>query len=475
MEGKKKIAVFIIFLTLFSISGIVNALPVIQNFSISPQLVWLGRSATISLVCFDSQNNSISKVYAEVTGPNLIIPPLDMENQSNGTYTLTLDNIYLDRTGSFDVTATCENNNSETTTATGSFKVSELTGTMGDIVPSQIYTDSVIQTNIMVMQDSTALSHDVSFKAYYNGVETPLLHLPSYDLNKGWQIAINAPSEPGTYELMITAFYDTNSISFSRQISVQGNITFSIKSISSTSVKPNDEITLTLEALERGNVIPLTEEDLTFNIGSAEANILSLYRSGNSYVVDLKLPEKEPGTYDLVASLSYSGSTFSDTTPITYVVDVSGSLINLDGKPINAQIKFISDDGTIKSFVTDSSGAYTGTIAPGIYDILLEHEDATLRLYDVNVKDFNDPIKFYIPSLKVEGVSAAGLFVYELALNYDKATLTMQYDPKKVVDESKIEVWGCSSWSSSNGQCLSDWVKLNAVKDFVRNKVRIEA
>ena len=108
-----------------------SAAPTIENVSVQPSSLWLGEYTTISLKCFDN-NYTIEQVYADIIGPSITLPTMYF-TKSNENYTLSIDEEYLDRTGDFDVTISCENNESNISTDSASFTVSELTGYINGI------------------------------------------------------------------------------------------------------------------------------------------------------------------------------------------------------------------------------------------------------------------------------------------------------------------------------------------------------
>lgn len=464
---KKYLIVLIFLITLPNISF---AFPVIENVSVNPQSLWLGESTIISLNCYDNENKTITKVYADIIGPGIILPRLDFI----GNYNLLVDKAYLDRAGKYDVTIFCNNSDNQNTSVLTSFTVSKLTGYVSSIQPKPAYIGDIIEIDFFVKKDDIALSSGVSFNVTLNDQVKQLKIPPAYDIIKGWILKIDSPSTEGIYDVKVYASYDRTSISNSSSIEIRKKVEFEIVSMSKNWVEGNENITINLKAKDRGNVIDVNKNNLNVQIASVNLNILSIDRNGDLYDVRITAPAISTGRYEIRTTLSYEGSSYSATKPIDYIVTVKGKIVDSSNKGISTQIKFFSNNVEKLKLITDSAGYYSGSLPPDTYDVQIIFLQSTLYLKGVSINNFNDPIKyFYSTEPLVPGIRNAGLFGYEIALTYYEANIEMNYDERNVFDETDLVIFKCSNWNSGRKVCNDKWFEIGGDIDTVRNLVKV--
>ncbi|NIO44785.1 MAG: hypothetical protein GTN36_04505, partial [Candidatus Aenigmarchaeota archaeon] len=450
------------------------ATPTIESVSVQPSSLWIGEDAFISLNCFDG-NYTVEQVYADITGPSITLPTMYF-TKSGDNYSLSIDEEYLDRTGNFDVTISCENNINEITYTSVNFTVSELTGHINEINPEPAYIGDIIEIDFIVKKDDTKLSSSVVFNVSLNNNLKNLKVLPAYDINKGWILKIDSPTKSDLYDLEVIAFYDRSSVRDYNSIDVRNKIEFEIISMDKNWVETNDNISIKLKALERNSVIELNKNNVDIKIGSADAEITSVSREGDLFNVKIIAPSLSSGRYKLEAYLNYGGSSYSDSESIDYIVSITGVLVDEDNKAMNVKINFIRDDVTKLSITTDAYGHYSGSIPPDIYDVEIVFPKSTITLYDVSVSVFDDPIKyFHSTGYLVPGIRNAGLHSYEIDLSYFEADIEMKYEEKNVINENNLKIFRCSSWSSGRSVCNGEWEEVTGEIDIIRNRVKIDS
>ena len=451
------------------------ATPVIQNVSVEPTNLWLGEAVSISLNCFDDKNNTINQVYVDIVGPGIVLPTMYF-TLSEGKYVLEVGNIYLERTGQFDVTAHCENNNSEITDSTTGFTISQLTGYINNIKPSPAYIGDVIEINFIVEKDGVKLSSGVSFNVKFNGELKSLKVNPAYDVNKGWILKLDSPSISDDYEVEVIAFYERTNASDKDSLRVNKYIEFEIVSINKEWVDVNDEVVVTLKALERGSVINLDENNVKIKIGSVDAEIKSITYRNNLFDVKIIAPGISSGIYQLKVTMDYGGSYYSDSKEIAYIVPIEGKIVNKDGKALSVKISFIKNGVTKLSLITDAFGCYSSSLPPDTYDVEIIFPQSKVYLYGAIINNFNDPIKyFYSHDVDVPGIINAGLHDFGIALTYSTADIKLEYNERNVDDETELEIFKCSNWNSGKNICNDDWTEINGNIDIVRNLVEISS
>ncbi|MEM5778332.1 MAG: hypothetical protein QXK49_01755 [Candidatus Aenigmatarchaeota archaeon] len=460
----------ILFLTLIFVQKIAFAYPIIQNVLVNPQDLWLGESPTITLSCYDNESKAISKVYANIVGPGIILPTLEF----TGNYNLTVNKAYLDRIGNYNVTIFCNNSDNESAVALTSFTVSKLTGYISSIQPSPGYANEEMEIGFFVKKDNVPITNDVSFNVTLNDIPKQLKIAPAYDLVKGWLLKIDLPSEKGFYNLKVYAFYDRTNVSNSSLIEVRKRIEFEINSLSKNWVSSNENITLSIKAKDQGNVIDLNDNNLDIEIASTNLNINSIEKIGDLYNVKITTPSLSAGRYEVKATLYYENNYYTATKPIDYIVTVSGDIVDENNKAINTQIKFFLNNIEKLSLTTDSVGHYSGSLPPDTYDVKIIFPQSTLYLKGVSVSNFNDPIKYYYSTDSlVEGIRNAGLFSFDVALSYSEAEIEMKYEEKNVIDETNLVIFKCSSWNSGRKVCNYGWFEIGGNFDIVRNIVKV--
>jgi hypothetical protein len=467
----KKYIIILLFLILAQRTA--SALPVIDNVSTSPQSLWLGESPIISLNCFDNENKTITSVYANTSGPGIILPRLDFTGVNPFTGNYNQFKTYLNRVGNYNVIISCNNNESQSTTFSTSFTISKLTGLIS-YIDSIGYIGDEIEIDFLVKKDDVILSSGVSFNITLNDQIKQLKVPTAYDLSKGWVLKLDSPSTEGTYNVKVYAYYDRANASNSSSISIMKRIDFGVVSLSKNWVNGNENITLSLKAKDMGNIIDVNKNNLNIQIASTSVNILSIDRSGDLYNVRITVPSLSAGTYELRSTLSYESSSYSDTKSIDYIVEVNGKIVDSNNKGISTQIKFFSGNVEKLRLSTDGTGYYSSSIPPGTYDVQIIFPQSTLYLDYVSISNFNDPVKyFYSNEDLVSGIRSAGLFGYEVALDYDEANIEMNYNEKNLFDETQLTIFKCSNWNSGRKTCNDNWFEVYGDFDTVRNLAKL--
>ena len=161
----------------------------------------------------------------------------------------------------------------------------------------------------------------------------------------------------------------------------KNNVAKKIVSIDKSWVESNDNITVTLKALNRGSVIELNKDNVDINIDSDNAEITVVAKHDSVFEVKIIAPEKGSGNYMLEAFLSYNGSSYTDSLPIDYIVTITGNIVDYDNKATTATIKFKQNGATKLSVSTDSYGYYSGSLPPDSYDLEISFPNSILYLY----------------------------------------------------------------------------------------------
>ncbi len=466
------IAVFFI-----SCVSIARASPVIENLTISPANPWVGEDVSVSLRCYDSDPSlNITRVYADVEGGNIMFGCLDFAYEGNDTYNLQISSETLFETGSYDVNVHCINEMNEMQNSSTGFTVSKLEGYINSMEQSPFFLGDNVDIYFVIEKDGAEVKppNSVSFEVKMDNqvisYDTPII----YNNQKGWRLRIK-PTSIGQHEIKITAMYGGESVSDSAVIEVKELYQFQLVSIDKTSITHTEPITLKLKLVERDNVVFILEDYLDIEINSIDCEIDYISQSGDSYDVKIIPPTLSSGIYTLKIGISYKNYTNVLEKNISYTIPIGGEFVQ-NTKGLNVQLKFNAENGLETSINTDKNGKYSGFITPGLYKIeLLDKDSGTeLTLYDVNINDYDDSIKYYhFPHTGIEGISVTDIFVFETDLSYSNAYIEMRYDENYISNMETLGVYECDSWNPGKQMCDSEWEEIDSDIDLMRKVAKI--
>ena len=459
------------FLIFILFTPLAQAAPLIENLEISPQGPWLGEDVIITLTCDDAQNE-ITRVFADIHSSELTLPTLDFVNIDNN-YTLIIDS-YLEEAGSYTANISCQNNESQTSSILTAFTISEFNTIINDISPSIIYKADVIEIDISVLKDNSPITSGVTFDLKVNNNPIELIRSPAYHTIRGWILKINSPNQEGIHNLQVLTTYNRASNEDNVNIEINNPLEFELISIEEFTF-PDTNLTFTLRAMDRGDVIPLDKSLLTVKIDTNPVSITELVSNGDNYRLKIDPPDLPPGEYDLDLYLSYDGSTKYILERIIYPVHISGTITDQNDNGIGLKLNF-QNNKTQKMISTNSEGKYDTHIPPGEYNLIIDHTQSKIVLKGVEIyedSDYDDPIRYYPEAIGIPGIRTAAFYFLEAALLFNKAEIEMDYDQRKVPDERDLEVFACDNWNPGNHECVSEWYNINGEIDTVRNIAKI--
>jgi hypothetical protein len=460
-------------------SSIVLASPSISGITFSPDSsIWEEESLTIEVNCTDSGNSTITKVMAEIVGQDgYIIPNKTLDHKDGGLYEVLIEELYFQETNVFDVDIYCTNNVSEQTIQSSGFTVYNFTMTMLSDTPMSAYIGDKIEFNINVTKNSAAVLYDVDFDVKVNGQEVEAIIEPPYHPEKGWIVYIDAPTSEGTYDLEIFATHIRANDTIMTELTVKEGVQFYIMDIDTVLVEPGDEMSISIRALEGGEIIPLNTEILGVNIDSVGTSILGITPVSDYFTVRIEAPSRSPGSYTLRTWITLGNYSYEDDETVHYAVPISGEFVDRNGDPMSAEMQFFKGNSETLKLSTSGDGEYSGKIQPGTYDVRFVFIKSTLELEDVYVTEFEDPLNYYYSTSAdvVTGLKLAGLHVYETVLEFTHVSMEMGYDEANVLDENDIHVYRCINWNSGKNECYGTWKDVTASVDTVKNVVEIES
>jgi len=363
-----------------------------------------------------------------------------------------------------------------------SFKVIDLDLSITDY-PSKVYLDHemVLHAELVEKGDLdrviTRGINSKDFNVYLNSEKILVNIDKTYPDYEEWIVTTKNVSSSfilGSYTLTLKVTYKGKTFSASKQVEIKPPLEFELINVDKTWVKPNDNITFTFKTLYEGNSFEFRKEYLRIWIDSHDVSISDIYQSGSYSDVTVSVPNLNPGSYDLKIRFSYMDFVGQITKDIYYVIKASGEMRDSEDKPIHVELNFENDE-IQKTLVTDSKGSYSGEIPPGDYNLELNFPNSKLILYDIEIDEFDDPIRFNYLSgdVGIPGIGIGGVFIYEIDLPYSDVYLQMEYDDSKILDESEIVVYKCKNWNFGRKICNSEWYKVIADIDTIKNIVEM--
>jgi len=463
----------LIFFSLFC--SIVSAYPIISDIDIDPSDPWVNEDVIIDWKCYDNETVNITNVGIRLDTPST---STELEyttlgfNGIEGNYSVVLDSEYTGEKGEFNVTFSCENNNTDVDITWRVFNVSELTGSFN--VPSLAYIGDLIDIDVALRKDDTLLPENAIFEVYLNGDQKTIEEEYYNETENWWTVKVNTPSITGIFNLDVIAKYDRTKTINNSTIEIKQPLEFELISIDNTWILPDDVITLIFNALFKGNTIDLEEEYLNIKIGSEICSIQSISQVGNYSYVEIVAPNVSAGKQNLNITFSYMDFVKDVSEEIEYVLSISGRILNSDDEAVNTELRFKNDE-IDETFVTESNGSYSGRLPIGDYDLELTFPNSKLFLYDVTIDEFNDSIKFdnTTTEISIEGVDVVENFVYEIELTYSDVYLEMEYDDEGIFDEDNIVIYKCENWNFDEVTCSGDWGLIEPEIDKGENLVKI--
>jgi hypothetical protein len=469
---------------LFTVTSLVQAYPVTSNISITPSNPWIGWDVGISTDCIDDSGNQITRVYTNVSGPGISFSEIDLVPISGSTYNIDLLGSDLTEIGIYSVSVGCRNDLGEEQSVSSSFRVSELSGAITSVSDigyfgdeGIIYADEKFDAYFLIKKDDVPVTHNIDFYAILNNQDMPIQTPIPYWTGKGQRLRMTAPNSDGNYMLELLAEFQGESVLVQTGVQVRDLLKLEILSIDKSSISEVEPVNVRIKATERGNAIAITESDLRItlvNDDNAEYDVIieSVKQDSSGYTIEITPPNLVPGRYRLRIEFDYNGKGMVEEEDLYYTIPISGE-ISHNGKGMVVELQFTDDDGLTRSWLTDSKGLYSGQLSPGTYDITLRHRESKLILYDVDITEFDDPIRYYyLGDRPISGIDNAGLFVFEAALSYSSAFVELHYMEKSVDGpESALGVYRCSDWNGE--ECYSEWEELDSDVDTVRNSAEV--
>ena len=446
------------------------ALPVITNITFEPSSeIYVGENLTLRVICNGSE------VKAKIYSSSTTLPPITLTQVSPNTFETTLWSLTLEK-GSYTVNLSCSDENNTTHNLT-TFSVHELEGKITDVYPSKIFTNDLIKVNFEIKEDGALLecseSNFPEFHVYLDDEEVELEGLPVCNVNEGFILFFHAPSQEGNYKLKVVANYGRIELEDEEILNINKLLDFSIISLNTYEFTANKTITLKLKALERGELIEISKDNLEIELDDEKIEIKSITPFSDYYEIKFDVPEKNPGNYELEVFVRKGEQTLSDSTNVYYPIKIYGTFN--PNSVVSATLRFLVNGVEKYKLLTDSNGYFNGRIKPGKYDIEITFSNAEILFYDVDAEDFSKGLTYtFHEDLNLNGLKISTLHFFEPNFEYEKVYLELKYDEGDFSNENLIKVFKCDGWNEAYKRCNSQWKELDFDLDTSKNLVKLE-
>jgi hypothetical protein len=343
--------------------------------------------------------------------------------------------------------------------------------------PKSIYTDEnlEIKANITKISDSEeSISSNVNFKVFINENEVPINEDNTYFMSNRWIITTGSLSNfnPGSYTLHLETSLNligkTKTVSDDKSLEIYPALEFYISSINPSNIIGSENVTIKLYAAYHNSSI-LNSANISLSINNQN---IAFKKIADGII--FQAPSLNPGSYNLKVELEYEGMKYSDSKNIEYVISLHGEVVDADGKSVSGKIRLVKEGWSQTILI--SNGVYSGYVPKGTYTISVTFPKLSATFTNVLISDEVKNLIRYdsFDQAALEGIKTAANFALEFALDFEKLFLEVEYDAKKISDETAIEVYTCSNWNLDARTCTGKWEEVDSTINSIANLAKFE-
>ncbi len=208
-------------------------------------------------------------------------------------------------------------------------------------------------------------------------------------------------------------------------------------------------------------------------------DIINFSKSENTYYVKVRILKPldinsyKKDLFLVIKNYRYYSEKKFKVADVYYVVRVTGSTLNKNGKIIPVELYFSGKD-VDKLVKSDNTGKYEVYLPHGTYDLIVKAGEDIAKYHNVvitedvgnlmRISDLNPS------SLSLNIVKAKN---FELLIPYDSNSIRIYYQDNYVYDEKRLAVFYCENWDFAFDRCkgeLEDITKdssINIVSNYV--------
>jgi len=461
----RRLFLFSFILLFLVLVRVTHASPQITNLTLYPSSnLWIGENLTLLFKCFDNFTNISVKV--EVKGPSISFESQDYKKLEDYYFSFKIPYYWIDKPGDYSATIYCTSN--QTSTLQFNFYVWNFSVSIASL-PKKIYEGDTVEIKVLTKKNDVIITKNVSFKLFSNGKELPIL-FKGFDLENQVWVVKTKMEETGDKEIKVVGFYDRTNAYDKKKVEVKKLLLLNA-SFDKQFVRGGDLLIISLLATYRDKPIDLKAEMVKVSIGN-EILAFDMNKKGSSYLIQLKLPNFQPGKYKIKVEVEYENLKESWYGEVYYTVLVKGNIKDAEGNPIPGSILIRNTNSLIP---ITGTGSYSFSIPPGDYDLEFRLKDSRIVIYDTKVEeDFDNPLRFDLFRKNlIEGIRIANIYVIEFTLPFSFATLYLPYDESKILDERNLVVYRCEWWNFARRICTDEWEEMDCEVDRIRNLVII--
>lgn len=476
----KKILLFILMILLSSGNASATCI-------VNPEEFWIDYNKNlfltkdyINITCgFD---NCTENATAEIRRqPNFLIRiPLDKTGSVFNGYSLLQSTM---EEGSYDLIMYC---GSESETRT--ININKLQLSLHSSSPSYdiLYPKDIIKIIAYFGLNGNLITNRVSFDIYLGERLTVLEAIPNIP-NNYWEIKARIPDDFdsfGVSDMRLNATYDGHTLTTMIYNYAEVKDLLSVDIINPSLLYPyrltdTTDINITIKVSYRS--MPLSPSSLLDFEAKLNSNDLTIrnieYKDPSTWILSINIPQTKPSDdkYNLDIFVTYNGiRKKSRSLPIQFVLLFEGNVVDASNSAVGTEIR-LKGTNIEERILTDSSGYYRAEILPGEYEVELILPDLRARLSNVLISSPEDLFSTVHNVIRYDFFQGdrTKTFFIEFNLPFDKIYIAIPYKDLDF-NENEIVVYRCRNWNFFQRFCSSDWERISADIDNVKNLISLE-
>lgn len=222
---------------------------------------------------------------------------------------------------------------------------------------------------------------------------------------------------------------------------------------------PEETIKVPIEVFYKGT--RLSSSSVSISVFNARLN--KIFDCENYICLDITLPKE---TTFININVRYGNHLLEIRRQVNIGKIGYVNFVDYDNKPISIILR-------VDNFQYSLSGNQTFLFLPGIKNITLKYRNAEIYMFNVNLSEFDDSIRFYSLEVNERNLRILDFFVFETNLQYEKILTRIYYDEKRVDYESRISAIFCEEFSLKDKAC-KNWKTKSFTQNNISNFIEFE-
>ncbi|MEM0324776.1 MAG: hypothetical protein QXW35_02650 [Candidatus Aenigmatarchaeota archaeon] len=222
---------------------------------------------------------------------------------------------------------------------------------------------------------------------------------------------------------------------------------------------PESSIIVAMDVSFKGN--KLSSNNISIEVENAKLN--NFFDCNNRICINITLPA-EASTIKFRVRYNMHWIDVKKTVNIGKLGVCN--FFDYDNNPITITLK-------IDDLQYSLSGNQTFLFLPGKRNITIKYKNAEIRMINVNLKDFDNSIRFYPINLNEKNLKILDFFVFETDLEFEKIIARIYYDERKIDSEEMVYPIFCKEISLKDKSCKKFEVRV-FTKNTISNYIEFE-